>query len=371
MCRQKELALRARKLHQLNEGLMGPPLKRFGEVVELIKSNEPNNLAKAERALDIYETQLRNLYLQKKAQQIQEKPVEKEKAVPKQTTKEKPIKLVTSPRPNSPPRGVKPTPTPLKSPVTVEITSTLSREASPGITTTTQPQTPLPEPRLQRKGVRQPSPPKKEIKPEPQIEIKPQRELTTGEKNGLVLMSSTNSLSYCGLSAEGQRRLVAAHNRHRRKFQQYDNGVQDLVWSAELAQKAQQYAEKLALSNSFAHSSNLGDVGENLANQSGGTTHGTETPEGVVNRWYNEIKDFDYPTLGPGNSGKMVGHFTQVISRRSTKVGCGVAKSATTLYEIWVCNYAPHGNMSINGIQQFLDPKKITSSVFETIKSQM
>ena len=44
-----------------------------------------------------------------------------------------------------------------------------------------------------------------------------------------------------------------------------------------------------------------------------------------------------------------------------------MAKSAINGYEIWVCNYALHGNMSMNGQKLFIDTKKITKGVFTTI----
>ena len=38
----------------------------------------------------------------------------------------------------------------------------------------------------------------------------------------------------------------------------------------------------------------------------------------------------------------MCGHYTQVVWRKSLRVGCGMATCGAT--EVWVCNYDPAGN---------------------------
>ena len=42
------------------------------------------------------------------------------------------------------------------------------------------------------------------------------------------------------------------------------------------------------------------------------------------------------------------GHYTQVVWRNTTEIGCGVAtcKEGALTWDIWICNYAPPGNIA-------------------------
>ena len=42
------------------------------------------------------------------------------------------------------------------------------------------------------------------------------------------------------------------------------------------------------------------------------------------------------------------GHYTQIVWRKSTQLGCGVAScnSARGKQDIWICNYSPAGNFA-------------------------
>ena len=57
----------------------------------------------------------------------------------------------------------------------------------------------------------------------------------------------------------------------------------------------------------------------------------------AVDMWYNEVDDPGYDFSNPGwDYG--TGHFTQVVWKGTTEVGCGVANG-------WVCcRYYPPGN---------------------------
>ena len=124
-------------------------------------------------------------------------------------------------------------------------------------------------------------------------------------------------------------RLVAAHNRVRAQ-----HCAPPLTWSTTLAQVAQQWANTLRDRGcKFEHSG--GQYGENLA---AGTT-GAMDPEAVVAMWYDEVKGYSFKQ--PGFS-MQTGHFTQVVWRGTTSVGCGMAQCGGN--DIWVCNYDPPGN---------------------------
>ncbi|MBE9003091.1 MULTISPECIES: CAP family protein [unclassified Nostoc] len=112
---------------------------------------------------------------------------------------------------------------------------------------------------------------------------------------------------------------------------------------------AQAWAEKIASSGNFEHS-NTPNVGENIyASYTSETSiDPTTLGNGAVEDWYSEIKDYKYES--PGFSSE-TGHFTQVVWKGSTKLGCGAAQGTATIegnkYNAFyvVCQYATAGNV--------------------------
>ena len=123
--------------------------------------------------------------------------------------------------------------------------------------------------------------------------------------------------------------MVMAHNQWRSKV-----GVAPLRWSSTLATYAQEWANYLAANDKFEHRAN-NKYGENLFWASGKRW----SPSEVVGNWADEVKNYTYIN----NSCQGVcGHYTQIIWRNTTEVGCAVARSGNQ--EVWVCNYNPPGN---------------------------
>ena len=123
--------------------------------------------------------------------------------------------------------------------------------------------------------------------------------------------------------------MLDAHNRVRAQ-----HCAAPLTWSPQLATAAQAWANKLDGDGcAFEHSRT--SYGENLA---AGTT-GALPPEAVVAMWYDEVKGYSFAQ--PGFS-MQTGHFTQVVWRATTAVGCGMAQCKGM--DLWVCNYDPPGN---------------------------
>ena len=119
--------------------------------------------------------------------------------------------------------------------------------------------------------------------------------------------------------------------------------VPALMWDPALASIAQAYADGCR----FEHSGRDG-VGENLAaNAPPGNTVAQ-----AFKSWADEEAFYNYA----GNTcaaGKQCGHYTQVVWRSTTRVGCGVTSCTTgspftgfPSWELWVCNYAPPGNFA-------------------------
>jgi pathogenesis-related protein 1 len=131
-------------------------------------------------------------------------------------------------------------------------------------------------------------------------------------------------------------------------------GVMPLTWSSQMSSYAQEWANYLANNNgckmqhrSAAGTNTLG-VGENLywASPVTWTDGRTEvqaiTPTQVANDWASEKPDYDYAS-NTCASGKICGHYTQMVWRTTTEVGCGMT-ICPDKGQIWVCNYNPPGN---------------------------
>jgi uncharacterized protein YkwD len=133
-------------------------------------------------------------------------------------------------------------------------------------------------------------------------------------------------------------RVLAAHNRERE-----DLGLVPLRWNPALARSARRWADYLAVTGRFEHAPEnyAAPQGENLW----AGTKGYFSPEAMVNAWIREKKNFR-PGTFPDNSttGRVedVGHYTQVVWRATTQVGCAEARSRSE--DILVCRYAEAGN---------------------------
>lgn len=135
-------------------------------------------------------------------------------------------------------------------------------------------------------------------------------------------------------------RVLMAHNRERASA-----GVPALQWSPQLSASAAQWANHLGRTGKFEHSPDEEGQpieGENLWAGS----RGYYTPESMVGLWVVEKRDFK-PGVFPANSRtadvEKVGHYTQLMWRRSTAVGCAVAQSRDE--DVLVCRYSTAGNV--------------------------
>lgn len=136
-------------------------------------------------------------------------------------------------------------------------------------------------------------------------------------------------------------RLLTAHNRERAAA-----GIPALEWNDQLTASAEKWADHLGKTGAFEHSPDEPGrpiEGENLW----AGTRGYYTPEAMVGLWVAEKGDFK-PGLFPANSRtgnvEHVGHYTQLMWRRSTAVGCAVAQSRDE--DVLVCRYSSAGNVT-------------------------
>ena len=124
--------------------------------------------------------------------------------------------------------------------------------------------------------------------------------------------------------------MLEAHNAVRAHV-----GVPPLVWSDQLAEVAQDWANHLIATGALSHRLN-NRYGENIYTISGGTA----TPQEVVDLWAKEARGYD---IRSNSCSGVCGHYTQIVWGKTRAVGCAVAKGLSR--EIWVCNYDPPGNV--------------------------
>lgn len=159
-----------------------------------------------------------------------------------------------------------------------------------------------------------------------------------------LMVSMSAALSATTLTAAEQTEMVTAHNTWRTEV-----GTPNLKWSATLADSAQAWADSLKTNQAckMVHSQTAG-VGENLywasplKYSTGQVEVQAVSATKVTASWGGEKKDYTYAT----NScavGKVCGHYTQVVWKASTEVGCGKA-ICSDKSQVWACQYTPAGN---------------------------
>lgn len=130
------------------------------------------------------------------------------------------------------------------------------------------------------------------------------------------------------------------------------HGVPAFAVDPDVEKHAQKFAEDAAKRGVLEHSDldlNGERLGENiyLIMLTGGDGMPDFTGTDAIDYWYKEHTQYDYSK--PGWS-ETTGHFTQIVWKSSTKVGCGVASGIYNTYNaLWVvCDYLPAGNVVIN-----------------------
>ncbi|KAL9657584.1 hypothetical protein ABK040_001011 [Willaertia magna] len=142
-----------------------------------------------------------------------------------------------------------------------------------------------------------------------------------------------------------ERSILVSHNKYRRSklIRPRPRGaLPQLKWSKKLANTARKWAKRC----NFSHNPNRGNSGENIDASFG--MKGNVGSQAVLS-WFKEYKDYNYRS-NKCKSGKMCGHYTQLVWRKTRFVGCAIVKcrnlkkanfkNATFV----VCNYSPPGN---------------------------
>ena len=153
------------------------------------------------------------------------------------------------------------------------------------------------------------------------INIRP----TTSPGMTVKAKCETNGLSPAEISE-----LLASHNRARA-----EQNLVPMVWDCMLANLAQAWANRGA----FEHRTDT-SFGENIFVSS----NPGEPVATVVKTWLGERSNW---TNRPGvcTAGKVCTHYTQVMWKTTTLVGCGVNRKSPGIWKtLVVCNYSPAGN---------------------------
>jgi hypothetical protein len=150
--------------------------------------------------------------------------------------------------------------------------------------------------------------------------------------------------------------IVEQHNAVRAMVQT-TTPLPPLTWSADLAKYAQQWTDQTCSSPMHRTNPSLNGqrLGENLYASFGG---GTDAMAGkqAIDGWAAEVQCYTYGAFMNGDKCDMTctsrmnsdgcGHYTQVVWRASTQIGCGVTMcgSGFNMQTEVICNYGPAGN---------------------------
>jgi pathogenesis-related protein 1 len=129
-----------------------------------------------------------------------------------------------------------------------------------------------------------------------------------------------------GLTDAEVAEILAGHNKQRQKYH-----TPPLVWNCTLGAMAAAWAKK----GTFGHSGT--ELGENIfvsSNPAEKVSKAPDTWEDEEHHWNNKKAECD--------SGKVCTHFTQMVWRGTTKIGCAINRNVSGQWKlILVCNYDP------------------------------
>ncbi|MEI9952694.1 MAG: CAP domain-containing protein [Pseudomonadota bacterium] len=175
--------------------------------------------------------------------------------------------------------------------------------------------------------------------------------------SGISGMSGVAGMSGMNIEMGRLVGMTAAHNVVRAAVDS-NTPLPPIVWSDKLAQYAQQWADQLATTScSSPHHRTSQELqamgyGENLAAFT--SSAGGSTAQQAVSAWASEKTCYTFGALMTTDKCDTAcstalhsdgcGHYTQIVWRTSTSVGCGVASCQNGKEDIWICNYSPPGN---------------------------
>lgn len=134
-------------------------------------------------------------------------------------------------------------------------------------------------------------------------------------------------------------RLLAMHNVERARM-----NIAPLQWDPQLAAAAASYGPALASIGFLRHSPRQIRPGQRENLWMG--TRGAFSPEQMVGSWIAERSAFRpgmFPNVSRTGNWEDVAHYTQVIARDTTRVGCFIQPAGQ--WDYLICRYSPPGNI--------------------------
>jgi pathogenesis-related protein 1 len=161
---------------------------------------------------------------------------------------------------------------------------------------------------------------------------------------GLGISSIGGNLTLASVSSEHSS-VTGITSEHNKLRAQENASLPNLTWDSTVASYALSKVTYLANSNNCTMSHTAGPTnpgyGENLA----WASFSSYTATAATNAWYDEKANYTYST-NTCASGKVCGHYTQVVWKNSTTIGCAGVVCANGGGIIYGCNYNPPGNYS-------------------------
>lgn len=151
-----------------------------------------------------------------------------------------------------------------------------------------------------------------------------------------LLLTILNLSKGSMIAKESNSEILAAHNRYRAEI-----NVPFLKWDLKLEQLATADAQYMSQLHALEHNR----TNQNLAMG----TAGRFTSVDFINLWAAErrfVSNFNEPfpkVVIPGKSWTAVGHYTAMVWRTTTHVGCG--RATDNINDYFVCVYEPQGNV--------------------------
>jgi pathogenesis-related protein 1 len=164
---------------------------------------------------------------------------------------------------------------------------------------------------------------------------------TSAGGSSTVNCTGTAGSATCPEGVSSMCGMVAAHNAVRAAVTDASTPLPPLVWDCTLAAFAQAYASTCPANHNPNRTVEGQTAGENMAFFSNSAL---QSPSAVVKLWADEKQYYTVSTNSCA-SGQVCGHYTQLVWRKTTAVGCGVATGCSGSWsQIWVCDYLPAGN---------------------------
>jgi hypothetical protein len=140
-------------------------------------------------------------------------------------------------------------------------------------------------------------------------------------------------------ASDFEQQVLAAHNSERAALH-----LPPLAWDGTLAAQALVWARHLAETGALQHSARDSRPGEGENLWMG--TAAAYSPQEMVDAWIGEKRMFHngvFPDVSVSGKLQDVGHYTQMIWKDTTQIGCGAARSGD--FDVLVCRYSPPGNL--------------------------